>query len=51
MTPSWFSNTFDMVFWKISGTDRIPNGSLLKQNLPKDATKVVRSLDATSRGN
>ena len=38
------------LFWKISGTLEIPKGSLLKQNLLKGVTNVVRRRDSGDRG-
>ena len=35
---------------KISGALEIPNGNLLKQNLPKGLMKVVSNLDSLARG-
>ena len=36
--------------WKISGALEILNGSLLKQNLPKEVIKVVNNLDSLASG-
>ena len=36
--------------WKISGAEDIPNGSLLEQNLPNGAIKVVSNRLSLSNG-
>ena len=48
--PSEPSSILDIVRWKISGTELIPNGSLLKQKRPNGVTKVVSNFDSSSRG-
>ena len=49
-TPSWPLSSSVMSLWKISGADEIPNGSLLKQNLPMGVMKVVSFWLSGSRG-
>ena len=48
--PSEPSSTLDIVRWKISGTELLPNGSLLKQERPNSVTKVASNLDSSSKG-
>ena len=47
-TPSKPSRTLLICFWKCSGALQIPNGSLLKQNLPNGVRKVVKRQDSSS---
>ena len=44
------SSILDIVRWKISGAELIPNGSLLKQKRPNGVTKVVSNFDSSSKG-
>ena len=46
-TPSSPAMTSDICFWKYSGAEVIPNGSLLKQNLPNGVMNVVRMADSS----
>ena len=48
--PSEPSSILDIVRWKISGAELIPNGSLLKQKRPNGETKVVSNFDSSSKG-
>lgn len=49
-TPSSYSNIFDIILWKISRAEIIPNGSWIKQNLPNSARNFVGSQDCLSNG-
>ena len=47
ITPSRPSRMPDIVLWNISGGKLIPNGNLLKQNLPNGVINVVKSFDCS----
>ena len=49
-TPSVPSRIRDILFWKCSGADEIPNGKRWKQYLPKGVMNVVNSDDSCDRG-
>ena len=48
--PSKPSSIWDIVRWKISEAELIPNGSLLKQKCPNGVTKVGGNFDLSSKG-
>ena len=49
-TPSRLESILLIRFWKCSGALDMPNGSLLKQYLPKGVMKVIGSCDFLARG-
>ena len=49
-TPSRPERIRDILFWKCSGALDIPNGSLLKQYLPKGVMNVVSNCDSSASG-
>ena len=50
MTPSSPSSTEDILRWKTSGAEHIPNGRRLKQYLPKGVTNMVSKRDSSASG-